>query len=186
VNLQHVNAKIFVDGPLAVDLARVIEVFHRWVSQQVMDELLIDVADYRHVPRGPGVVLVGHEADYAMDGGGGRYGLLYNRKAPLEGSNEDRFGQALGAAAHACRLLEAELSGLKFARQQFELLVNDRALAPNTPETFEACKGELESLLSGRLGQQQFRLEHNADPRRRFAVTVQLGQPLDLAALAPA
>ena len=87
MNLQHINVKIFVDGELTVDPERFIELFHRWVATQAMAEMLIDVADYRHVPNGPSVVLVGHEADYVLDNTGGRYGLVYNRKAPLDGND---------------------------------------------------------------------------------------------------
>ena len=64
MNVQHVNVKFFVDGELNVDWERFIEVFHVWIAEQSTDELLIDVADYRHVPMGPGVILVGHEEDY--------------------------------------------------------------------------------------------------------------------------
>ena len=46
----------------------------------MLPELLIDVANYAHVPKGPGVVLIGHGSDYFMDEGEGRLGLLYNRK----------------------------------------------------------------------------------------------------------
>ena len=180
MELQHVNIKIFVDGDLQVDLQGIIEVFHRWTAEQSMDEMLIDVADYRHVPAGPGVVLVGHEADYGLDNAGHRQGLLYNRKAPLEGSNADRFRQALAAALNACDLLEAEFPGqLKFSRQEFELIINDRALAPNTSETFEACKPELQAFL-GEIGQADAKLTHDAESRRRFGVNVKLIQPLVL------
>ena len=55
MNVQHVNVKFFVDGELNVDWERFIEVFHVWVAEQSTDELLIDVADYRHVPMGPGL-----------------------------------------------------------------------------------------------------------------------------------
>ncbi len=186
-NLQHVNVKIFVAGDLAIDLARFIEVFHSWTAEQSMAELLIDVADYRHVPNGPGVVLVGHEADYAMDNAGGRFGLLYNRKAPLEGTNADRFRQALQSAAYACQMLETEFASegpLKFSRQEFELFINDRAIAPNTAETFEACKSDLEAFLQATVGHDEFTLEHQSDPRRRFSVSVTSSQPLDLEAIA--
>jgi hypothetical protein len=179
MELQHVNIKIFVDGDLQVDLQRIIEVFHRWTAEQSMDEMLIDVADYRHVPAGPGVVLVGHEADYALDNADNRYGLLYNRKASVDGSNSGRVRQALGAALKACELLEAEFPGqLKFNRQEFELIINDRALAPNTAETLSACKPELESFLS-ELGQSDAEFTHDAEPRRRFSVRVGLTEPLN-------
>ncbi len=187
MELQHVNVKIFVDGEMTVDPARFIEVFHGWVAEQSMNEMMIDVADYRHVPDGPGVVMVGHEADYAMDNAGGRDGLLYNRKAALDVSNEDRIRQAVTSAASACQRLEAAFAdgdGLKFSRQEFVVFINDRALAPNTSETYQACKPELESSLTSVLGHDDFTLEHHSDPRSRFGVGVKVAKLFDLASLA--
>jgi len=186
MELQHVNVKIFVDGDLSVDPEQVINVFHNWTAEQSCDELLIDVADYRHVPAGPGVVLVGLEADYAMDNAGQRWGLLYNRKVSMDGSNEDRFTQAFRAAAAACQRLEDQLTGLKFSRQEFQLFINDRALAPNVPETLDACRGEIESFLQTVLGHGDATLTAEPDPRRRFGVQVQTGAPFDLAQIAGA
>ena len=38
-----------------------IPIFHEWIkSRRLEDEVMIDVADYSHVPDGPGVILVGH------------------------------------------------------------------------------------------------------------------------------
>ena len=186
MQLQHVNIKIFVDGDLQIDLQRIIEVFHRWTAEQSMDEMLIDVADYRHVPAGPGIVLVGHEADYALDNAGNLLGLLYNRKAAIDGSNADRFRQALAAASKACDLLEDEFPGqLRFNRKEFELIINDRAFAPNTAETFESCKPELKAFL-GELGQTDAELNHNAESRRRFTVNVKLSEPLAASSYTPA
>ena len=185
MDLQHINVKIFVEGDLPVDLARFIDVFHEWIRNQALSELLIDVADYGHVPAGPGVLLVGHEADYSMDNTNDRFGLRYNRKAPLEGTNEDRFRQALRCALKACQLLEERFAGegLKFSRREFELFVNDRALAPNTPETYAACRPELESFLQTVLGHDDFQMEHHSDPRSRFGITIQSARPFDLASM---
>lgn len=185
MELQHINIKIPVEGELPVDPARFINTFHPWVAEQVFDEMMIDVLDYRHVPAGPGVVAVGLEADYGMDNGGGRWGLLYNRKAALDGSNADRFAQALAAAARACSMLEAEYQadGLKFSRTEFELIVNDRALAPNTAETFAACKADLEKFLKTELGHDGITIEQQGDARTRFAVSVKSDQAFDLAAI---
>ena len=105
MELQHINVKIYVDGDLAIDPAAFIDVFHEWVREHTLDELLIDVADYRHVPAGPGVMLIGHEGDYSMDNAGDRWGLRYNRKAAVDGSNDDRLRQALCSAVRACQLL---------------------------------------------------------------------------------
>lgn len=186
MEFQHVNIKIYVEGDLKVDPVSFIEVFHGWIQDQVLDELLIDVADYRHVPAGPGVMLVGHEADFSMDHTDDRYGLLYNRKAPLGGNNDGRFGQALRSAAKACELLETRFKaeGLKFSRQEFELFINDRALAPNTTETYQACKPELEVFLKRVFGHDEFKLEHlHSDPRNLFGVHVKVSNPFDWATI---
>lgn len=186
MELQHVNAKIFVDGELTIDPARFIEVFHRWVRERLMDELLIDVADYRHVPEGPGVLLIGHEADYSLDQCDGRYGLRYNRKSPIPGDNAARFGQALRSAVKACRMLEDGFSDegpLRFSRKEFQFFVNDRAMAPNTPETFATCKPDLEAFLTKTVGHTNFELQHHSDPRRCFGTTIKLSDPLDFALL---
>ncbi len=186
MNLQHVNLRIPVAGELTDDLEQFIGIFHRWIRETVLDELLIDVADYRHVPHGPGVMLIGHEADYSMDNAGGIPALLYNRKAQIDaGSNEDRLRDALRCAANACRLLESEdIEGgpLKFSRTTFEIIINDRALAPNTAATFAACRPIFESFLNSALGHEDFELVHNiADSRRRFSVTVKTATPIDFA-----
>ena len=186
MELQHVNVKVYVDGELPVDPARFIDIFHQWTREQTMDELLIDVADYRHVPAGPGVMLIGHEADYSMDNADNRWGLLYNRKAPTDGSNHDRFRQALTAALKACHLLETGLASegpLAFSRSEFDIYINDRALAPNTPETFSACKPEVESFLADALGHREFDLTHRSDPRARFGIRVVVAKPFDSATL---
>jgi len=179
VNLQHNNVKIFVDGELNVDLERFIEIFHGFVAEQSMDDMMIDVADYRHVPAGPGVVMVGLEADYSIDNKDNRFGLRYNRKGALEGSNQDRLKQAFWAARNLCAQLEDELDGLQFSRTEFEWFVNDRALAPNTAETREACQGEIETFLREGLGQSDFEIAYNTDPRSLFGAVIKLGQPVE-------
>ncbi|MBW1832016.1 MAG: hypothetical protein JRJ10_10020, partial [Deltaproteobacteria bacterium] len=51
-----------------IELGKLIPVFHEWIrAKKITDELLIDVADYAHVPQGPGVVLIGHQSDYYLD-----------------------------------------------------------------------------------------------------------------------
>src|SRR5579872_1428900 len=84
MNLQHVNVKLVLDDPASVDLEPLIPIFHSWISERVFEELLLDVADYRHVPSGPGVVLIGHQANYSVDNMGNRLGVRYNRKAAFD------------------------------------------------------------------------------------------------------
>lgn len=185
MELQHFIAKIHVAGELGIEPEKVVDVFHRWVAQQSMPEMLVDVAELLHVPDGPGVIAVGHDADYALDHTGGVWGVLYRRKTTIDGNNADRIAQALQAAAHAGRLLEDEFKGdLKFSRTTFELIVNDRALAPNTTDTYAAAQPEIEAGLRSLLGHGDFTLErHDKEPRQRFGYTVTAAKPFEFAAV---
>jgi len=188
MELQYLVAKIYVAGDLSIDPVSVVNIFHPWVAQQTLPELMVDVAELLHVPAGPGVVLVGVEADYALDNTGHRWGLLYRRKAPVAGTNAERVSQAFHAAAHVAKLLEDEFKGqLKFSRNEFSLTVNDRALAANTPAAFAAAKPELEAAVKALLGHGNFSLAQlDSDPRRRFGVLVKSSVPFELSTLAPA
>lgn len=186
MEFQHLNVKIFLDGELPFDASRFINVFHTWIQDGAMPEMLIDVADYGHVPDGPGIMLIAHEADYSMDHTDGRWGMRYNRKAPLPGINQDRIRQALSAAANACRKLEETFASegpLKFSRAEFEVFVNDRAIAPNNSETAAAFELELRASLKSILGHEEFSLRTHSDRRRRVGAVVTLAKPLDLAAV---
>jgi hypothetical protein len=189
MELQHLIIKIPVDGALGLDPTRIVDVFHQWVARQVIrGVLLIDVAELLHVPNGPGVIAVGYEADFALDHTGGTWGVLYRRKTILPGANRDRIAQAIQSAAQtALRLQEAFPGALKLSRTEFELIVNDRGIAPNTAETYTAALPEIEAGLRAVFGHGDFKLtRHDSQRRQRFGVTVTSAQPFDLEMLADA
>ena len=62
---QRLALRLSLATPVA-DLEPAIGVFHRCLQRGWLEGALIDVADYRHVPQGPGVMLVGHDIDYAL------------------------------------------------------------------------------------------------------------------------
>lgn len=184
-SLQHVNVKVAaVDGD-GFDLTRVIPVFHRWIQDAVLtDELAIDVADYRHVPEGPGVILVAHESIYGLDQGDGSLGLLYDRRAVVDGTPQDRLAQAARAALTACRLLEEEpsLAGdLRFDAGRIQVSVNDRALAPNTNATDQALRPEVERLIESLWGAGDHAIERLGEPRERYRLGASAGRPIPVA-----
>ena len=184
-SLQHVNVKIAAADAGGFDLTRVIPVFHRWIQEGVLtDELAIDVADYRHVPDGPGVILVAHEAIYGMDLGDGALGLLYDRRAVVEGTPQERLLQAARAALQACRLLEEEpdLEGtLRFDGGRLQVSVNDRAIAPNTDETDRALRPEVERLLEALWGAGDHAIERLGEPRDRYRLGACDGRQIPVA-----
>jgi len=165
--VQHINLKIFVVDEKAFVLSDAVVVFHRWIRESACPEMLIDVADYAHVAAGPGLLLIGHEANYSFDNRENRLGLLYNRKAPLDGTFRSRLQQAHRAALDACERLEGEpeFGGrLKFNRDAMEVFVNDRLLAPNSDETWEALRPEIEEEFAG------FAIQRTGEPRDLFRV----------------
>lgn len=182
MDIQHLNIKLFLDDSKAVNVADFIGIFNGWIQTQAAEELLIDVADYAHVPAGPGVLLIGHEANYSLDNTGNRPGLLYNRKARVEGSLQARLTQAARAAISAARRLETE-HGFTFNGQALQLFINDRLLASNTSETLAALTPELHPFFSRLYASADYALDWVSDPRERFTVNVTTTATVDLATL---
>ena len=109
MDAHKLQLKIYLtpESARAVDVEDLIPVFHRWIKQRLLPELTIDVANYRHVPQGPGVVLIGHGSDYFLDEGEGRPGLLHNRKRAGLAPGE-RLGDLARRTLHAASLLERD------------------------------------------------------------------------------
>ena len=159
-----------------IELEKLIPVFHEWIrTKKISDELLIDVADYAHVPQGPGVVLIGHQSDYYLDVADNRPGLLYSRKRGFEGDFQAGIDDAFQRALNACRLLEEESSlGLEFATDEVLFRVQDRLAAPNADSTYDAYKPALEQAASAFFGGATA-LERIGTEREPFAVRISTG-----------
>lgn len=186
VQMQHVNIKLLLDNADDIDLDPVIPIFHGWIQEQPFAELLLDVADYRHVHHGPGIVLIGHQADYSLDHTDGRWGIRYNRKAVLDGSNQDRLRQAMRAALIASQRLEADTRlnrRLRFNGRDLELFINDRALARNQPETRQAIMPDLRSFADALWGEGEYQLSYASDPRRLLGASLRAAKPTSIEVL---
>jgi len=175
MQLQHVNVKLLVQNPEAVDFELLIPIFHRWIEDRTGSELLLDVADYSHVHAGPGVVLIGHEGDFSVDNSDNRPGFRYNRKAPLDGSNQDRLKQAARAALTACQRLEtdSQLDGkLRFNGEEIEVFMNDRLFVPNCDATREAVHPDFQLFAQKLFRGGNYSLAYPSDQRRLFGVSM--------------
>lgn len=175
MQLQHVNVKLLVKNPDLADLEPLIPMFHSWIEGQVFEDLLLDIADYRHVPGGPGVVLIGHQGNYSVDNTDERLGVRYNRKAGVDGGNQDALRQAMRASLVACQRLESEprIEGkLQFNGQEIEIFVNDRLLAPNCDTTREAFRLEFETFFEKLFRGSEYSLSYTSEPRRLFGISV--------------
>lgn len=185
MDLQKLNVKFFATTSRQIRLEDFIPIFNSWIQNS--DGEYYDLAEYTHMQAGPGVILVAHEANISIDETGGRRGLLYNQKQALEGSNREKLRRIFKLALETCRRVENEpaLDGqVKFSGSEAVVIVNDRLFAPNTAETFEGAKPDIEAVARELYGEAGFTLEHQAaDPRQRFAVVLRAQEEFSVASL---
>jgi hypothetical protein len=149
MDVYKIAVKIFASTPEG-DGLDFVPIFHHWIqNQSVPGHRLIDVADYGHVAAGPGTVLVSSEANFYLDRGENRLGLLYSRKLPMEGSFADRLRAAIGETLKTAAKLEQEpeVAGkLKFKTDELVIRLNDRLHAPPNDQTVAATKGAVQAV----------------------------------------
>lgn len=177
----------FFTRDAGVDEACLIPIFHDWIRLKSLPGTLIDVADYRHVPDGPGIMLISHDINYAMEHGGGQFGLSAQRKLGAEGSHRERIVSLIQRMARFGTLLEegSRLVGsLALEGGRFHYCANDRLRLPNTAASFAAIQPDLQAAAEGLYGNQPVtvtRLEN--DPRERLTAVVEAAGPVAMAAL---
>ncbi len=162
MDAQRFVFKVYADDHATVSPHAVVKVFHEWVQTRRLEEVHIDVADYSHVPDGPGVMLICHHANYSLDRLDRRLGLTYNRKRDATGTVAERIASALRMTLTACRNLEEDPSlreGLRFSTKELLFRVNDRLLGPNTKETENAYAPELRALCKRLYGDASVEIE---------------------------
>ena len=164
-DLHRIGVKVpLADGGVgARDLAPLIALFHGWIRAGRRPGLLLDVADYRHVHQGPGVMLVAHEGDWSLDLADDEPGMQYVRKQPLEGDLAGRIRQVAALAAEAAADLPWPAR-----TDQLTVFANDRLRAPNT----EAVRDALAEAIRAGLGPDAEVTPVGGDPRARVALRV--------------
>jgi hypothetical protein len=175
MDLQKLGIKFFAAQAERVDILKLIPIYHHWIQQNALSDLLIDVADYSHVPAGPGVMLIAHEGNYALDETGHERGVLYYSKRGLTGELPERFVQVARKALQAAQLLsaDAQLEGaLKVPGNLLQLFTNDRLLAPNTDAAYERVEPALKTFLDRLYAGSRYSLMREGDPKERLSVRV--------------
>ena len=180
----ELSVKYFVEDSSAVRVEELIPVFHRWIRESVLeDELLIDVANYAHVPKGPGVMLICDLGQYGLDLRHGRPGLRYRRRRVAHASPQDRLAETFRSAIRAGSLLadEPALEGrYRFRTDEVELVIYDRLRAPSALGTLEAVSPLLGSFVTQLYEDPAVSLELTSRSNEPFAVriTTQEAPPL--------
>ncbi len=174
--IRRISVKLFFDSSAPVEDA-VVNTFHAWIKHREPNELLLDVADYRHVHDGPGILLVGHDIDYSVDHNQGGQGFTLTRK-----QNTEPLAAALKTDIARCM---AQLDKLKQAPgletihvHQDRLWVGlvDRLNAPNDQNTREALENALMQALAVLRPNAPASIDLDLSPRDITSAHVRLAQ----------
>lgn len=186
MDLHKFGIKFFAQGAERIDVLKLIPIYHRWIQQSALEDLLIDVADYSHVPSGPGVMLIAHEGNYALDETGHERGVVYYSKHKLSGDLPERFAQVAHRALKAADLMsaDADLEGaLQVPGNRLQFFANDRLVAPNTDAVYAELEPAFKAFLERLYAGAPFKLERETDPKERLSVRVSTERPVPLRTL---
>jgi len=175
MELHKFGIKFFATDAERIDILKLIPVYHRWIQQKALADLLIDVADYNHVPGGPGIMLIAHEGNYALDETGHERGVVYYSKQKLTGKQPERIARVARKALQAAELMrtDAELEGaLKLPGNRLEFFSNDRLVAPNTETAYAEIEPALKTFLDRLYAGARYTTTRASDPKERLSVRV--------------
>ena len=186
VDLQRINVKVFVAATEQMLLDPFLEIFAEWREDKSNTAEWIDLADYAHIVKGPGVMLIGHQGNLSTDLGDPGPGLLYANKQGLKGDPEDRLREVLRRAlAHFSRLTSDTRypTDLRPRSGFWEITFNDRLDFPNTDETDQKLEPVVRSLAT-QLFTPTVTLTRQPDLARRYGLTIHSQTASDLETLA--
>lgn len=171
---HKISVKFYLDRGQDIAPETWFKTFNTWISAHNGPDVLLDVADYSHVPAGPVTLLLGHQYDISIDDSDEKRGLLYNRKQPDSDNFAQNLSSAIRAACETCQQLEAEDSvDVTFRGNGLRLILNDRLNTPNTQDTLNAIRDDLNSLLSVLYGGADVAVVRREDEKQRFTLDVQ-------------
>lgn len=178
---KRFSVKLVVENPEAVEIEAFVPVFQRWIQKGAVEGLLIDVADYKHLHHGPGIILVGHEADYSLDFAEGRPGLKYKIKRHDYESFDETLADSLRRVVIAAHKLEQEpsLQGIRFKLDEVEIRYIDKLKYTNDLTSFrtvEQVVGAAAQKISN-----DTEIEYVlTDPRQPLTIRLLFGTALDI------
>ena len=169
----QISLKIYLAEGSELNLDAIIPVLHGWISDRLLDETVIDVADYRHLKNGPALLLAGLDANYYLDNTDGAFGMMYTRKRGGPADFTSRLRDAFQRVLRACELLEAEQSlkpSPQFQVRQIRLQINNRLLAPNDEMTYALIVPEVDEVLAELFPDSTMNISYHKNPRELFEV----------------
>jgi len=180
-SLQKIAIKLHARAGTEFTQVKLIPLLHGWIQKRSVEGTLIDVADYSHVPDGPGVMLIAHEGVYSFEAGSGAPGLVYSNSRGLEdGDLGSRIKRSMRLALAACEQYgqDSDASdGGEFPGSSWELIANDRLLAPATDQTYDELEPVLSEVCEKLYGEKKFRFARLGGGRERAVLRVDVDEP---------
>ncbi len=175
MNLQRIQIKIASDAPPHLSLDPFLEIFGRWRKEKEHPAEWVDLADYAHMPRGPGIVLVGQRCNLAFDLADPGPGILYAAKKGLSGSTEERITSALQWCLDLSKSLVAEKEfpkGVQLRWDSLQIRFNDRLETPNNASTDEELRPAIRQVMDTLFGSQGYELLPHSDPAQCYGFSI--------------
>ena len=175
---KRLGVKFSLKHATSLQPAATVPIFQRWIQDATVPGMLIDVIDYKHVPDGPGIILIADEGDYAYDLSDGETGLNYIRKRGLGEDLSAALNLAFRHAIIAARQLESEVDDINFDISRAKISFIDRQHYRNTPERYAAIEDDLRASLVDIFGVDVSIHRRYDDPRELLCVTATASQPI--------
>ena len=175
MELQKFGIKLFFKPNGSYPSKDFIPVFHNWIkTNSVPEHMLIDVIDYSHIPDGPGIMLIAHEGHFSLDKENNMPGLLYLRKAKIDGDFQKRFESVFAKSLQAAKLLIKNEIGseVDFQSDSFRFIANDRLLAENNEENQELFSITFNEILTNMYPSGKWVIEDYSQSGERLAFTI--------------
>ena len=149
-DLQRIDVKLLLDTPPRPDIDVFLVIFDRWRQRKDHPCDWVDLADYAHMPSGPGILIAGKRDRFSIDLNPPGPGLLTSTRAGLEGSLEDRIREAFRRARELSRdvMSEPEFpADFAVSAESWEIYINDRLAYPNSDASDALVRPALASAL---------------------------------------
>jgi len=184
---KRIKVKFFFKDGYEVQDEAFIALFHKWIQEQkVENHLLLDVADYSHVPNGLSIILIAHEADFALDTENHTIGFSYTRKQDWPESADvlsKRIQLCLEENTKAAKFLaDSNIPEVDF--EAIEVRLVDKLAVPETPEEQAVVKAAFETALKEVYGEAITVAVEAApgDARRAYGLRAKVSVPEAIAA----
>ncbi len=175
-DLQRIDLKVLAIAPAKPPLDPILTIFDRWRKEEDAPSDWVDLADYAHMPQGPGVMMAGKRENFAVDTNEPGLGILLQTRKDLDGAVEQRFLEAFRRHLRLAARLAGEAewpSEIKVDSSKWLITVNDRLHFPNNDESEHELKTGLVAALDHIFGQNGYQLKRDEDQRHRYGYALQ-------------